>query len=204
MYDETAESYARMMDTEIALPVYADVLARLRQRITKTTGAVVDTACGSGHMLCMYYERYDKEHPLLGVDLSAHMISIAKEKLAPNARCVVGDMRDLPVESGSSSAVLNFFALHHLDSEAVQQAFREWYRVLGPRGQLVVATWEGHGAIDYGDASDIVALRYSCSEMNAWAQAAGFSIARCFVEPVEDFPMDAVYLEASKDELTTP
>ena len=199
MYEETADSYAQMMEAEIGLPVYADVLGRLRDRIANTPGAVVDTACGSGHMLSMYHERFDQKHPLLGVDLSPRMVLIAEEKLGSNARVVVGDMRDLSsLESGSSSAVLNFFALHHLDSEDVKAAFREWCRILVPGGQLVVATWEGSGAVDYGDELDLVALRYSCKEIATWALEAGFTITRCAVEPVEDFPMDAVYLEGTK------
>ena len=200
MYDETADSYAQMMDTEIGLPVYADILGRLRDRIASTPGTVVDTACGSGHMLSMYHERYDQTHSLLGVDLSPRMVSIAAKKLGPRARVVVGDMRDLSgVGSASCSAVLNVFALHHLDSEGVESAFREWYRILGPGGQLVVATWEGSGAIDYGDESDIVALRYCSSEIATWAQEAGFAITRSAVEPVEGLPMDAVYLEGVKE-----
>ena len=204
MYDETADSYALMMDTEIRLPVYADVLGRLRDRITNTTGAVVDTACGSGHMLSMYRERYDQKHALLGIDLSPRMVAIAEEKLGPEARVTVGDMRDLSfVEDESCSAVLNFFALHHVNSVDVRLVFREWFRILGPGGQLVVATWEGDGAIDYGGESDIVALRYSGKEIAAWAEEAGFVITRCVVEPVEDFPMDAVYLEAVREALLT-
>ena len=200
LYEETADSYAQMMDAEIELPVYAEVLGRLRDRIADMPGAVVDTACGSGHMLCMYHERFDQKHPLLGIDLSPRMVSIAQEKLGAAARVAVGDMRDLSsVESESSSAALNFFALHHLDVEGVQVALREWYRILAPGGQLVVATWEGSGAIDYGEASDIVALRYGSDELAAWAKGAGFTITRCVVEPVEDFPMDAVYLEAVKE-----
>ena len=78
-------------------------------------------------------------------------------------------------------------------------AFREWYRILAPGGHLVVATWEGHGAIDYGDESDIVALRYGSDELATCAQEVGFAITRCVVEPVEDFPMDAVYLEGVKE-----
>jgi ubiquinone/menaquinone biosynthesis C-methylase UbiE len=199
MYEETADSYARMMDTEIGLPVYAGMLGRLRDRLANTPGPVVDTSCGSGHMLAMYHERYDQSRPLLGVDLSLAMVSIAAAKLGSDAQVVVGDMRDLSaVDSGSSSAVLNFFALHHLDDEGVQVAFREWYRILGPGGQVVVATWEGNGVIDYGDESDIVALRYSGNDIASWAQDAGFAITRCAVEPVENFPMDALYLEAGK------
>ena len=128
------------------------------------------------------------------------MASIARGRLGTNAQVVVGDMRDLSaVASGSSSAVLNFFALHHLDSEDVVLAFREWHRVLGPGGQLVVATWEGSGAIDYGDESDIVALRYRSDEMVAWVQEVGFTVTRCVVEPVEEMPMDAVYLGGVKE-----
>lgn len=200
MYEETADSYAQMMDTEISLPVYTDILGRLKDRLINTPGAVVDTACGSGHMLSMYHKCYDKNRPLLGIDLSPRMVSIARKKLGPIAHVVIGDMRDLSVfGSGLISAVLNIFALHHLDSEDVKSAFREWYRILGPKGQIVVATWEGNGAIDYGDESDIVALRYNSNEMADWAQEAGFKITRCAVEPVEDFPMDAVYLEGVKD-----
>lgn len=199
MYEDMADAYAEMMDTEIRLPIYADLLGRLRDAIAQTPGAVVDTACGPGHMLSLYRERYDQTHPLVGVDLSPRMVAIAEGKLGFDARAIVGDMRNLPsVESGSSSAVVNFFALHHLDVGGAQSAFREWSRILAPGGYLVVAAWEGTGAIDYGDASDIVALRYTRHELVAWAEGAGFSITRCVVEPVEDFPMDAVYLEGVK------
>lgn len=35
MYEKTADSYAKMMDVEIALPIYSDVLGSLRERIEK-------------------------------------------------------------------------------------------------------------------------------------------------------------------------
>lgn len=199
MYDETADSYAQMMDAEIRLPVYADVLERLQRRIANISGPVIDTACGSGHMLSMFRERYDFGRPLVGVDLSSRMVSIAEGKLDSNARLIVGDMRILvSVDSGSCAAVLNFFALHHLDAEEAMRAVGEWFRVLTPGGQLVVAAWEGSGIVDYGDESEIVALRYTSAELESWAKTAGFEVTRCKVEPVDDFPMDAVYLEASK------
>lgn len=200
LYEETADSYAQMMDAEIGLPVYADVLRRLSERISNTPGTLVDSACGSGHMLAMYHENFDRKRSLLGVDLSPRMVSIAAEKLGTNARVVVGDMCELSsVEPGSASALLNFFALHHLGPDSAESAFHEWYRVLQPGGQLVVSTWEGHGSIDYGEESDIVALRYSSDELKTWAQKARFTVTRCAVEPVEDFPMDAVYLEAVRE-----
>ena len=200
MYDATADSYAEMMDQEIQLPVYSDMLGRLQGRIAEIPGTVVDTACGSGHMLSMYHERFDEGRPLTGVDLSPCMVAIAAGRLGPGPRIVVGDMRDLNmVDSGSVAAVMNFFAVHHLDHQGVLAAAVEWHRVLRSGGQLVVAAWEGTGVIDYGEESEIVALRYTSTELASWFEKAGFLVQCCVVEPVEDFPMDAIYLECCKE-----
>ncbi len=199
MYESTADSYAEMMDNEIGLPVYSNTLDRLQSRIEDLSGVLVDTACGSGHMLSMYRERYDAKRPLLGVDLSPRMVAITSKRLGTGGQVVVGDMRQLSmVEGGSAAAVINFFAAHHLGAADVRRSLVEWCRILRPGGQLLVAAWEGVGTIDYGDESDIVAVRYRSSELADWAESVGFSLIRCAVEPVEGFPMDAVYLEGEK------
>lgn len=201
MYDDTADSYADMMDREIGLPVYSEVLGRLQRRIVNTSGALIDSACGSGHMLAMYHERFEPTRALVGVDLSPRMVEVTSKRLGSSARVTIGDMRDLSeIESCSAAAVLNYFAIHHLDASGVREAIYEWYRVLAPGGQLLVAAWEGNGLIDYGDASDIVAVRYTSAKLSSMANDAGFEIARCAVDPVEDFPMDAVYLECKKSQ----
>ena len=199
MYDDTAESYAEMMDSEIDLPMYADILGRLQSRIAGRPGLVVDTSCGSGHMLAMYHERFDQSRRLMGLDLSPRMVAIAAERLGRNARIVVGDMREIPgVETDTAVAILNYFALHHLDPKGAGEALKEWHRVLRPGGEIFLATWEGSGVIDYGDASDIIALRYRSDELEQWVREAGFEVTRCVVEPVEEMPMEAIYLEAVK------
>ena len=197
MYEASAEAYANMMDREIDLPIYADVLGRLHTRIAKVPGTLIDAACGSGHMLSMYHARFDPTRRLLGIDLSPRMVAISGERLGASGDAVVGDMRDLSmVESDSAVAVLNFFAVHHLDLEGLAKAVGEWRRVLRPGGHLLIAAWEGEGVIDYGDESQVVALRYRSSELRSVVEEASFDVTRCVVEPVDDFPMDAVYLEA--------
>jgi ubiquinone/menaquinone biosynthesis C-methylase UbiE len=199
LYEESADSYAEMMDSEIDLPVYTDILGRLAGRIVDVHGPVIDTSCGSGHMLSRYHERYDLERPLIGIDLSPRMVAISSERLGSSAQVLHGDMRSLgEVESDSAACVLSFFAIHHIGPDEVLRALREWHRVLRSGGQLVVATWEGADTIDYGEMSDVVALRYTQEEIGQWAREAGFVVDRCVVEPVEEIPMEAVYLEGTK------
>ena len=198
MYEATAEKYAQMMDTEIDLPVYADTLERLCERIRDVSGPIVDTACGSGHMLARVRERYDQGREVIGVDLCPRMVAITAERLGSGGRAITGDMTRLTMmPDASAAALVNFFALHHLGPQGVRSALREWRRVLTGAGQLIVATWEGDGAIDYGDHSDLVALRYQAGDLRQWAEEAGFAITKCVVEPVADFPMDAIYLEGT-------
>jgi len=199
LYEDSAESYSKMMDSEIGLPIYADTLGRLADRIADLPGPVIDTSCGSGHMLARYHEVYDSARALLGIDLSPRMVAITKDRLGSHAEALTGDMRDLEaVEPDSASAVLSFFAIHHVDPGDVLTALREWHRVLRRGGQLVLAAWEGTGPLDYGSHSDLVALRYTEGEVVAWAREAGFAVDRCVVEPVEEMPMKAIYLESTK------
>ncbi len=128
------------------------------------------------------------------------MVSIAGARLGSCVKIYNADMRELGrISADSSAAVLSFFAIHHLDPKGVLVAYREWKRILCPRGQLVVAAWEGKGPIDYGGVSDVVALRYTRDEITAWVLESGFIVNRCVVEPVEEMPMNAVYLEATKE-----
>lgn len=199
MYDDSAADYDAMMDTEMELSVYADVLGRLAPRLRNLSGPVVDTSCGSGHMLARYHERHEPGRGLVGIDLSPRMAEIAKERLGDVAEVFVGDMRNLStIDSGTAAAVISFFAIHHLDPDANAAAFAEWHRVLEPGGQLVLAAWEGTGTIDYGGAADITAFRYTEQLIRDWAVAAGFRVGRVVVEPVDGMEMDAVYLEATR------
>ena len=102
------------------------------------------------------------------------------------------------VPNDSCAAVLSFFALHHVDLEGMRACFVEWYRVLRPGGQLVVATWEGEGTIDYDGHADIVAVRYRKDDVVQAVSVAGYRIDNCSVESVEGIEMDAVYLTATK------
>ena len=200
MYDTTAESYSSMMDTVIDDPMYADILQRLQSRIENIPGKIVDAPCGSGHLLSMYHENYDPERPLLGVDLSPQMVEITQRRLGAAAETAVCDIRQLEMLADNSvAAVISHFGFHHLDLDGVRDACKEWHRVLVNGGQLILGVWEGTGAIDYGEHSDLVAVRHKSGDLQNILADIGFDELMCEIEFDEDMAMDAVYIEASKN-----
>jgi len=200
MYDAEAESYSRMMDSEMEHPLYADTLGRLKTRVANLAGVIIDAPCGSGHMLSMYHEDYDRERALYGIDLSPSMVAIAAKRLGTAAKIVVGDIRSLgSVPSGSAAALISHFAIHHLDADGVRESIVEWHRVLQTGGQLVIGAWEGEGAIDYGDDSDIEAILHGADTLATMIRECGFSISRNVVEMDNEMMMNAIYIEASRE-----
>ncbi len=200
MYDAEAESYSEMMDSEIEHPIYADTFERLQIRIANVSGPLIDAPCGSGHMLSMYHEKYDRERALIGVDLSPQMVAIAAQRLGSAADIMVSDIRKLDtVQSDSAAAVISHFAFQHLDPGGVTEALKEWHRVLKVGGQLVIAAWAGAGAIDHFAESDLVAINYDVDALTAMIRESGFSISKNFVETDEEMKMDAVYIEGAKE-----
>lgn len=201
-YDQHADAYNELMDQEIDLPMYATALSNLAERIAALDGPVLDSSCGSGHMLARLRDRYTPGRQLIGVDLSPRMVAIARERLGGDATVTLGDMRELPhVPDNSCAALLSFFALHHVDRQEMHRCFSEWHRVLKADGQLLVATWEGEGNIDYGDDTPIVAEKHGAGQVADAARAAGFQIDACAVETVQEMEMDAVYLAGTKPRL---
>ncbi len=198
-YDDSADGYNDMMDEEIKLPLYDVVLSGLADRISSLDGPVLDSSCGSGHMLEMLQKKYTHRRQLLGLDLSPKMVTIARERLGGTASISQGDMSDLAeISDDTCAAVISFFSLHHIGASELVACFTEWHRVLVLRGQLVIATWEGEGTIDYGDQSGILTQRYKESELVDALKAANFQIESHSVQPVEGFEMDAVHIIAAK------
>lgn len=196
MYDGIAASYDAMVEGEIQRPVYTGALRRLEQGVRALPGPVVDLACGSGQMLARYRADFDPERRLVGIDLSQEMVTITAAKLSGNADVRVGDMRAPRVRG--AAGLINWFALHHLEAPDAARAVATWYGALAPGGFLSMATWEGEGHVDYGDAADLVAWRHAADAVGGWAVDAGFEVRRRVTQPVEGMPMDAVYLEAAR------
>lgn len=94
-------------------------------------GTAIDAACGTGRQGAYLAER---GHQVIGVDSSAEMLDIAKQK-APNADWLLGDLDRLPVPDDHADLVVCSLALAHIPS--LTEAFAEFARVLRPGGHLI-------------------------------------------------------------------
>lgn len=72
----------------------------------------------------------------IGVDWSRSLMEKAARDV-PEARFIHGDMRDLPLESGSIGSVLSLGAVEHTP-DGPEAALREFMRVLRPGGRALV------------------------------------------------------------------
>lgn len=148
-------------------------------------------------MLEHLHEIYLPGRKLIGVDLSPGVVELSQQRLGDSATVFEADMGAIPqLADDSCAAILSFFAIHHVDLDAFQRCLGEWKRHLVPEGHLLLAAWEGEGAIDYGESTDVVARRYRKVEVVDAVTSAGFGVTTHSVRTVDDFDMDAIYLFA--------
>ena len=109
-YDEIGEKYHSWSHaSEVRLGFVQRVLDRLPAAST-----VVDLGCGPGDPATRLLSEH---HAVVGVDLSAGQLGIAR-RLAPRASLVQADLVELALRPSSVDAVVSFYALGHLPSEA--------------------------------------------------------------------------------------
>jgi SAM-dependent methyltransferase len=131
---------------------------------------VLDAGCSSGYLL----EDLRRELPtasLLGVDLIAGGLRRA-HLLVPDARLLLADVCDLPIDDASVDVALSANLLEHVPDDA--GALAELHRVLRPGGLAAVIVPAGPGSYDYYDAFLGHERRYARGELAG--KAAGFEV----------------------------
>jgi SAM-dependent methyltransferase len=125
-----ARYLAPPVDTVYPLEYAFALLGDVREK------TVLDFGCGSGENTLVLVRRGAK---VIGVDLSPHLIELARRRLAVNhldgqTEFIVGSAHDLPVADNRVDVVFGIAILHHLDLDL---ASREVHRVLKPGGRAI-------------------------------------------------------------------
>jgi ubiquinone/menaquinone biosynthesis C-methylase UbiE len=103
--------------------------------------AVLDLACGSGHLLQLLARRSESELRLFGVDFSAAELAVAREALGDGATLCQARAQRLPFAADSFDYVLSHMALMLMDD--AEQVLREIHRVLRPGAVLAAVVGAG-------------------------------------------------------------
>ena len=101
---------------------------------------VLDVGCGPGSLALLAKERAGTQGEVCGIDPSAPMIDLAREKAqkaGADVRFEVGLIEQIPFPDGHFDVVLSTFMLHHLPDDLKRRGFREIARVLKPGGRLL-------------------------------------------------------------------
>ena len=97
---------------------------------------VLDAGCGPG----LYAdELLTRGADVVALDGSVGMVELARQRLGLRAQVVHADLSEpLPFESAEFDLIICALVLHHLDDR--EACLREFFRVLGPGGRVVLST----------------------------------------------------------------
>ncbi len=117
---------------------------RTIERLSLPAGArVLDVCCGSGASALPAAERVGPGGSVLGVDLAAQLLELARAKAAArglgNVEFKVGDMLDLGLPPGGFDAAVCVFGIFFVPDMAA--AVRSLWSQVRPGGRLAITTW---------------------------------------------------------------
>jgi ubiquinone/menaquinone biosynthesis C-methylase UbiE len=99
---------------------------------------ILDVGCGTGALL-EELSRLVPSASLVGVEPVPGMLAVARRRLPATVRLLEGWAENLPCSDESFDLVLSSNVLHYISRPLI--ALREFLRVLGPDGQLVITDW---------------------------------------------------------------
>jgi ubiquinone/menaquinone biosynthesis C-methylase UbiE/DNA-binding transcriptional ArsR family regulator len=154
----------------------AEVEKTLREMVgSRPVDSLLDLGTGTGRLLQLFEEIY--RHGM-GIDASREMLAVARANLEKSgtskASIRLGDIFNLPLESGSFDLVTVHQVLHYLDEP--QFAISEAARMLRPGGRLVIVDFAPHGIDTLRAEHHHARLGFSHEIMAGWLQAAGLDV----------------------------
>lgn len=118
------------------------VRATLNETVKRLTlwdfDRVLDVGCGTAAL----FKMISAKHPtieMVGVDLSAEMLGVARMKLIGRTSLSAARAGGLPFRSGSFDILISCNAFHFFRNP--EECLAEFVRVLKPEGRLVITDW---------------------------------------------------------------
>ncbi|MBD2106313.1 class I SAM-dependent methyltransferase [Nodosilinea sp. FACHB-13] len=139
--DPVQKEYARLApwyDRRWSFYVDATVQETMHRLELNSHERILDLGCGTGTLIqCLL--RLNPETEIIGLDPSAEMLNVARQKLPKSVELRIGSADNIPFPNESFDLVISTNAFHYFRHP--YQAIQEVKRVLGPNGHLVITDW---------------------------------------------------------------
>ncbi len=170
-YDDIAMEYAEEFFYDTSDNKYIDAFLHDLDGIK-----ILDVGCGNGRD-CKYIS--EQGFDVNGIDLSAGMLAIAKEKV-PNGKFEVMDIASITYPENSYDGIISNCSLFHIPSEELPQTLESFARVLKPNGKLLLILQEGLGETmieePYRPGVNIYMNYFSVGKITNMLQKYGFEV----------------------------
>lgn len=170
-FDQHARDWDELAGKILPVADYRQQLATL----VRPGEAVLEVGVGTGSLLAVLAPVAGR---IIGVDNSSAMLREARERMLREGLDSVdlrlGEMAHLPVSDREVDlALLNMVFHHALQPQAV---LKELYRVLAPRGRLLIADLQRHELEWVRERMADQWLGFEREELEEWLSAAGFKV----------------------------
>jgi ubiquinone/menaquinone biosynthesis C-methylase UbiE len=132
-FDASAAAYDQSSDMGIRPQLLAGILERMTE--LPRPDSFLDIGCGTGELLLQFKSCMNTT--LSGLDLSANMLEVARQKLGSSADLRQGDSESLPWTASCFDLICCTLSFHHYPRP--KRALTEMSRVLKPGGTLLLA-----------------------------------------------------------------
>jgi SAM-dependent methyltransferase len=139
-YNLAAQRYHELFHNEMSEKAYdRELLDRFARGFGKES-LVCDAGCGPSAHIGRYV--FAKGIPVVGVDISDQCVELARRH-NPVMEIVRSDMGRMPFAAETFDGIIAYYSIIDTPKEHVGRIFREFGRVLKPRGSLLVAVKAG-------------------------------------------------------------
>ena len=151
-YNRTAKEYAEQFLNELDnKPFDRNILNRFSDMLPDGS-LIYDFGCGSGQTTKYIHDK--SRHKIIGLDFSENAIRLAKQNFG-EIEFVVDDMLNSQMASNSADGILAFYAVVHFTYSEIEQALKEWRRLLKPNA---ISLFSFHIGEEYVEVADFLGV----------------------------------------------
>ncbi|AFZ01565.1 class I SAM-dependent methyltransferase [Calothrix sp. PCC 6303] len=139
--DPVQQEYSRIAhkyDRRWSFYIEATIQATLSRLDIHSGDRILDLGCGTGTLI-QNLLKVAPETEIVGLDPSAEMLNVARQKLPAAIDLKVGSATSIPFSSNSFDVLISTSAFHYFPNPDL--AIQEMQRVLKPGGFLLITDW---------------------------------------------------------------